>query len=134
MWAPTKLPLETWKVSKQHYVHLGMMAKGIGAEGAFSSVLPLKGNGKGRKTSRKSGLILQINSLLQSWRRQQGFYNHGWGDMEKKDLIISSAGLKRARPPSMHTIKEVPTGQHHRESSHTIFLEISMAGSFSEVL
>ena len=44
---------------------LGMMAKDMGAEVAFSSVLPLKGNGKGEKSLRKSGLILQstINNI-----------------------------------------------------------------------
>ena len=54
--------------------------------------------------------------------------------MEKKNLIINNAGLKRAQPQSTHTVKEVPTGQHHGESSHTFFLAISMTGCFSEVL
>jgi len=54
--------------------------------------------------------------------------------MEKKDLIINSAGLKRAQPQSTHTVMEVPTRQLHGESFHTFFLKICTAGCFSEVL
>lgn len=54
-------------------------------------------------------------------------------ETDKKDLIINSARLKKAQPQSMHTVNEVPTGQHYGESSHTFFLEISMTGFFSEV-